>query len=561
MKRFILYLAVVSLLWNCESTETTTINYLIKPATLNDEPALEVTLSFVPLDSIATVMLFQDQAWGQENLHNLVHNLQIVEGATEIIQKKEKDHYVIQHDASSEKIVLKYTLLQDTEGEIDTQKAIRPIITDEYFHIYSHNFFMLPKSVMDRSGDEFHVAIQWQGFPESYELQNSFGGGELQHIGPISEAEFHSAVFVGGDFRIHEMTIEGNQVVYATRGDWEVFEDETMVNVLESTIKAQRDFWKDHSQDYYLVTMIPTVQEQGYSFHGTGLTNSFSTTVTNNEFVEVQGLVYLFNHELQHNWTGKVIENANEEEQYWFSEGFTEYYTYKNMAVNSIYDLDEISFIKNINDNAKNLLTSSVVDAPNKEINYQNFWSSYDYSKLPYFRGAAFAFYLDLMIRHESNGQESLDGLMLKIKNDAQKTDMKLDHDYFLRTANEFLSNDLTPIFDQYIVRGVPFDLAAIYSEFGLEYDPTTQVFDLGFTFDDDRKFVVDVDESSAAYSAGIREGDRVVSMSYMRDYQKEARFTVSREGEEMEVSFYPVNQALIPQLLSSKTNLEKMGF
>ncbi|MCW5519150.1 hypothetical protein J1N09_04830 [Aureitalea sp. L0-47] len=561
MKKILVLLAITALFLSCNSTTTDTLNFVIKPSEINEKPALEVTLSFVPSDSTATVLLFQDQGWGQENLHNLVHNLRIEEGANEIIQKKEKDHYVIKHEASSEKITISYTLLQDTEGKLNTEKAIRPIINEDYFHIYSHNFFMLPKSVIDQTGDSFNVVIEWQEFPESYALQNSFGGGIAQQIGPISEAEFHSAVFVGGDFRIYEKTIEGNKVVFATRGEWEAFNDNDIVNVLESTLKAQRDFWEDHSQEYYLVSMIPTIQEQGYSFHGTGLTNSFSTTVSNNEFVEIEGLVYLFNHELQHNWTGKVIENANEEEQYWFSEGFTEYYTFRNIAANGIYELDEAYFVEKLNENVKNLVSSPVLAAPNSEINYENFWSSYDYSKLPYFRGSVFAFILDMKIRQESNGEKSLDDLMLRIKEDAVSKGIKLDHDYFLETTNEFLSNDITPFFETHIVEGKPFDLESIYSEFGLEYNASSEVFDLGFSFDDDRKFVAAVDEGSQAFDAGIREGDKVVKLSYMRDHRKEAEFTVLRDGKEMNIKYFPVNQANIPQLLPFESNLQKLGF
>ena len=55
--------------------------------------------------------------------------------------------------------------------------------------------------------------------------------------------------------------------------------------------------------------MIPTVQEQGSGFQGSGLTNSFATNATNNKYLEIEGLVYLFNHELQHNWTGHIIKN------------------------------------------------------------------------------------------------------------------------------------------------------------------------------------------------------------------------------------------------------------
>ena len=173
MKKLCLLFLAAIVLFSCTSEEET-LQYVIQPTEFNGNQGLEVTLSFTPSDSTATILLFQDRGWGQENLHNLVHNLQIIEGADEIVQEKEKDHYVISHDPASEKIVITYTLLQDTNGDLDTEKAVRPIINQEYFHIYSHNFFMLPKSVIDRTEDAFNVSITWNGFSEGYALQNSF---------------------------------------------------------------------------------------------------------------------------------------------------------------------------------------------------------------------------------------------------------------------------------------------------------------------------------------------------------------------------------------------------
>ena len=187
MKNFILLLSVFVSLWSCTSSDEDTLNYIVKPVEFNDKPALEITMSFVPSDSSATILLFQDKGWGQENLHNLVHNLRIVDGANEIIQKKEKDHYVLEHDSSSERIVISYILLQDTEGDLDTEKAVRPIINDTYFHIYSHNLFMLPKGVIDQSDDAFNVEIEWREFPKTFALQNSFGGGVYGFTGDLDD--------------------------------------------------------------------------------------------------------------------------------------------------------------------------------------------------------------------------------------------------------------------------------------------------------------------------------------------------------------------------------------
>ena len=161
-----------------------------------------------------------------------------------------------------------------------------------------------------------------------------------------------------------------------------------------------------------------------------------------------------------------------------------------------------------------------------------------------------------MKIREESEGQKSLDDLMLRIKEDAVSSEMKLDHSYFLSVSKEYLSSDITSFFETHIVDGVPFDLASIYSEFGLEYDSGTEVFDLGFTLGDDRRSVVEVDEHSNAYHAGIRKGDSLINYSYQRDHTIKAEFTVLRDKSKIDLSFYPVKNAEIPQLTFSEQNL-----
>lgn len=272
---------------------------------------------------------------------------------------------------------LEYILKQDTEGDLTSKKMYRPVIQSEYFHVFSHSLFMIPLEYSEDKELEFDVSIEWKDFPEAYKFQNSFGTNQkIQNIKNTTEGEFIESVFLGGDYRTYSLDIKDNTVAFTTRGDWITFKDSTMLNVLDNTITAQRDFWKDHSQKYFSVNLSPTVEKQGSSFQGTGLNNSFDCSVSNSKYLEVEGLVYLFNHELLHNWIGHLIKNANEEEQYWFSEGFTEYYTNKNIAKYSIYELDKSYYIDKINEIIRLLYASPVKEAPNSEINYDNFWQS-----------------------------------------------------------------------------------------------------------------------------------------------------------------------------------------
>nr|WP_321233733.1 hypothetical protein [uncultured Psychroserpens sp.] len=564
MKQLIILFILPVFVLSCQKDTSNTINYTVSPITENGVHFLKIKMAFKADDNGATTLLFQDKAWGQDSLHNTISDIKVLSEKTQVMSNKDSGWYHITHPKNLNYIELEYRLKQDSQGDLTTWDTYRPIINSDYFHVFSHNLFMLPKHIIETSNDNFDVALNWKEFPKNYNIANSFGANEQsQIIKNTSEDKFHTAIFVGGDFRIHDIDIKEQKVAFAIRGDWEMFQDDAMVNILEKTVTAQRDFWQDHTQDYFAVTMIPTVQERGSSFQGSGLTNSFATNATNNRFLEIEGLVYLFNHELQHNWTGLIIQNDNEEEQYWFSEGFTDYYTIKNIAKGKIFNLDEHYFIDELNSYIKSLYTSPVREMPNSEMNYDNFWSGKEgIRKLPYRRGAILAFYLDQKIKQDSHGEFSLDNVLLDFKNDAITNDQKIKHPYFISTVNKYLKNDLKPFFDTHIEKGKLYNLEQVFTDFNFEYEPTSIVFDLGFTFSEDKKNIVSIDENSKAYEVGLRSGDRVISRSYYYDStEHEAQFTVLRDGKEISVKYYPIKDAQIPQLKNNQHNIDLLGF
>ena len=561
MKHIQILIALVFLVCSCKPEDSHTISYTISPESQGSTQLLKIKAKFKPGKNGKTILKFQDNAWGEDSLYNVIHSMRLLTTQAEIIKHRDSGYITIKHSSDLKTLEFEYKLKQDTQGGLTTRTTYRPVIQPEYFQLFSHNMFMLPKHILSASEDNFNVTIDWKGFPENYQFQNSFGSQKLhQQIFNISEEAFHTAVFVGGDFRLHHILINDNKVAFAIRDNWQAFNDSVMVEILRKTMTVQRDFWKDHSQDYFSVTMIPTTETMGSSFQGTGLTNSFATAASNNNNLEVDGLVYLFNHELQHNWIGQNIKNDNEEAQYWFSEGFTDYYTIKNIASHEINGLDYRYFINELNNFIRALHASPVKEAPNSEINYDNFWSDRDYSKLPYRRGALFAFYLDYKIRQDTQGKKTLDDLMLDFK--AKAETHKITHAFFIESANVYLKEDLTPFFNNHIEDGRLIDLKQVFDDLGLDYRSETELFDLGFQFSEDKRSVETIDETSNAHKAGLRKGDLIISRSYQYDRtDSKAEFIVRRESKEISVAYFPVRKAAIPQLKATENNRVNLAF
>ncbi|MGN7513288.1 MAG: M1 family aminopeptidase [Allomuricauda sp.] len=558
-KRVLLTALLVTFLFSCQKQSESDISYEISPVVIDSIPQLKIKMTLEASPDGTTELSFPDDAWGQEGLYNSLGKMELlnVEGAVE--KDADSGRIVLMHPKDIKELVFEYFLKQDFEGDISTDKIYRPIINQDYFHVFSHNMFMVPENVGDHQG----ILLDWSSFPTEYTIHNSFGSKEkVQMLNDQNMDLFGSAIFVGGDFRVFNSEIQGNQISLATRGEWIPFKDEEVFKVLEETLAYQRDFWNDHSQEYFTVTMQPFPQENGSSFQGTGLTNSFATSVSNNDQTDIGQMVYLFNHELMHNWIGHTIENDNEEEQYWFSEGFTEYYTYKNIARNRINGLDATFFIDEFNRTIRDLYASSVGEAPNSEINYENFWTNYEYSKLPYWRGAIFAFYLDQSIQQMSEGKQSLDDVMHQVYADATTKDQKLTHDYFMGVMDVFWDGDFETVFRKYIEEGQKVDLVALFDELELEYSPESDVYELGFEFTEDRKGIESVTEGSKAWEAGVRAGDEVFSRSiWQGSIDHEVELGLKRNGEKLNISFYPITKATVPQLEHTSENIEKLGF
>jgi len=522
-------------------------------------PQLKIKMTLDANPDGTTTLSFPNDAWGQKDLYGSLGKMKLlnVEGAIE--KDKDSGRIVLMHPKGLKELEVEYFLKQDFEGEVSTRKIYRPIISKEYFHVFSHNMFMVPENAEGHQD----ILLDWSSFPEGHTIHNSFGSQDRVQLLKDQDMDlFGNAIFVGGDFRIYHGDIKGNQISLATRDEWIPFKDEDVFEVLEETLTYQRDFWNDHSQTYFTVTMQPFPQENGSSFQGTGLTNSFATSVSNNDLTDIGQMVYLFNHELMHNWIGHTIKNENEEEQYWFSEGFTEYYTYKNIAKNKINGLDGGYFIDELNRTIRDLYASAVGEAPNSEINYDNFWTNYEYSKLPYWRGAIFAFYFDQKMQQASNDKQSLDNVMHQIYADATTKDQKMNQAYFVELMNLYWDTAFDEVFKKHIEDGQKVDLVALFEELELEYSAESDIYELGFEFTEDKKGIASVTEGSKAWEEGVREGDEVFSRSvWQGNIEHEVELGLRRNGEEFEVSFYPVTKAAVPQLKPTTENIEKLGF
>ena len=152
--------------------------------------------------------------------------------------------------------------------------------------------------------------------------------------------------------------------------------------------------------------------------------------------------VPLVGHEVFHIWNGRAINFK--EQEYWFSEGFTEYYSHVTSA--RLRFTSESDFLKSL-ERACELYFSkqgklSIRGAgKNKGSN----------SGLVYQGGNLIAFALDMQIRKPTQNQKSLDDVMKQMYSEFGVTGKTYTIDDVVRIATDIAGKDLDPFFRKYV--------------------------------------------------------------------------------------------------------------
>jgi predicted metalloprotease with PDZ domain len=460
MMKPVLLLCIPFLLLNVFAQ--TRVNYEVVYSKTMEKDGLTVKVSTKldqPADS--TYFHFSNKHWGEENLLKCLTGFSGKKYSFRVVPDSNR---IVVYHPKSDFVSFSYRIKQDHE-EGNQDIFFRPRVQQAYFHIPAESMFVVPESIFASGEDDpmIHAELKWTGFPADYAIHNMFGSQQREQvIDAHLWSEFYNALFVGGDYRIHPFMHNGKNIYLAIRGDWYVYTDEALLNTFRKTLITQRQFWNDDDFDYYTVIITPTFTDKdstsrGQGMNGTRMHHGFMIQSTNNTDNSEDVMRYIFNHEMMHDWIGGKITMQQEELNYWFSEGFTDYYAFKNRLRNSDVSMKEWT----------GLFNTEVIKAhyrnPQRNIdNYvikDDFWKSRDIEKVPYRRGAIFALWVDLEIQKRSNGTSSLDDVMRDLLRICDSSGTRFSDELFLSTAKSYLNEDITYFFQKHVIAGVDFDM------------------------------------------------------------------------------------------------------
>lgn len=358
--------------------------------------------------------------------------------------------------------------------------------------------------------DDAPAMFRWGPVPKGWTV-----GSDLDPVpgrGPMTVADVANSTTLGGtDVRLYSRPAKGGAIRIAIRGEW-AFPEGRLVDDIDTIVRAQRRFWSSAGGPYF-VSVIPLAASPNViSFNGNGLYDGFVLYGTDN--VGEARLRRVLAHEHTHNWIpfkqGRLPDGPDQAADYWYSEGFTDFYTDRTLLRSGVWTAAD--FVTHLNEVLRNYDTSPVRQAPNSRI-VSDFWSNQAVSDLPYQRGYLLAFIWDREMRQATHGTADLDQVMFAMRDryvtapQAAKPNLLAS---FETTARTLTGVDVRPDVERFAIHGSAIELPRdLFGPCATISTVTIPAFDLGFdaAAPAAKGVFSGVDPSGAAYRAGLRDG------------------------------------------------------
>jgi predicted metalloprotease with PDZ domain len=476
------------------------IDYVVSPEMHGaDLAALDVTMRLRADASGVTRLKLPDESAGTTELWRYLRDIK-VEGAASVAEDGPAVRVV--RSAPRAELTVRYRVVSayDRDPDATNFDTYKPTIRPHWFWIYGEAAFIQPAE------GEPLARFAWRGAPKDFPFAS-----DLEHAGgkPMSQGDLLESVLVGGpDLKLYSRAADGPLRVavvgrYPFTG--QAFADETT-----RVIAAERRFWRA-KEGAFLVVLAPlTVTPSHKSTRGEGRGDAFAIMSTPDMREDL--LKTILAHEYFHTWNprrmGEMHSGDQERADYWFSEGFTDFYGWRLLLKSG--ELDPKAFAGIWNEMLLAYANSPAKDAPGAKI-VDGFWKDRSVEKLPYQRGAILAAKWDRELRDKSGGRVGLDDVVRAMAVRARALGPKSPKapDLFVEVARTF-GLDVKADVDAVIAGGAPALLPP--NAFGTclpVHTATTPAFDYGFDIDATRKTntITGLKSGSPAYAAGLRDG------------------------------------------------------
>lgn len=455
--------------------------------------AVQVDLIFRGEASGRTILDLPDSWGGQEQLYHAIQELRPVSGVT-ISDGADAAHRVLNYRPRA-LVHVEYVVFQDWVGEprAENGNPYRAIVQQSYFHFIGNAFLAIP-----HLSETTPTYVHMRDLPHTWRFAS-----DLEHHGLVLGSA-SASVTVAGDFRV----VRGpdRNIRVAMRGQWS-FTDADFAKGVSDIVSVERAFWSDPSTPYLVtVTQLTSPNSGWLSVGGTGLGDAFAFFATPN--ASWPQIARTLAHEGIHTWIPASVGGMPEAEaaDYWFSEGFTDFYTGRLMVRGHLWTPAE--FAADLNQMLMEYASSPVRTAPNSRV-VADFWNDELVSKLPYQRGRLLATIWDARLA-ATPAHHDLNWVMLEMRQRAQHgSDLHAAplFEAVMREQGADVSADVA----QYVEHGAPILLdESIFAPCGRVTTHDVPEFNRGFDITAttaNNNVISGVDPALPAYAAGLRNG------------------------------------------------------
>ena len=441
----------------------------------------------------------------------------------------------------------------------------RAILNNGLFHGAGRLFLVLPN---DKMNEALNVNIQWQDFERInwQTVQAVAANPQKDKYEIISKSGLLSSVFMAGDFDLHQiLTPYGIVKIAVQKSDWR-FTDEEFSSLARKIVQSEREFFNvdiNPDAEPFLISLVEVDRDlNGISISGTSLHNSFAmfaspkAQLMQTDLGEPNTTIgFVLAHEMMHQWIGTDLQTSETPEAlgYWFTEGFTEYFSLQVLYQHQLITLP--TYIDMLNGFLRNYWLSAYKNINNKKV-ARNFWSDAGIQKIPYLRGFLIAMITDQSMRQSSNIR--LQGLLQKMldKSDGTATNTGVSNRALLFNLQNYIGKEKTQHLRDVMNNGTNIQLDVDLlspclkiqeKQFG-DYDP-------GFDLDKSEvsMIITGLSVSAAAYKAGLRNGNELAGWSISPDPLEQATVSVysNKQGDIKTFEFFPVDKTTeVPQAI-----------
>lgn len=423
----------------------------------------------------------------------------------------------------------------------DWNRTYLPITARKFFHGVGHTFLITPDPARGHGG-VFDVEIDWQ-LPDDWNGAVS-SLGEGTRVGETLNAiELRRSVFLAGSLNIKRGDLGGRSVTVAMHDLFD-FDIDDLFRAAGEIIAAECAFMREDDFPPYLITAIPvgdpldrdTVRRGGTGLHGS--VTLFLPPVAQLD----ENVMFLIAHEVFHYWNGGILHRKEPQEHtFWFSEGFTDYYACRILL--EAFPPMRRALAARVNRTIRAYIDNEAIGASNEEIRAKFFSNRRTYGDMPYQRGLLLALRWDQLAKAHGI-PEGIDRLTRTLIESARRDGSLLSNKAIRAAGLDVFGEWFGEEFDLYATGQRPVTISPDALEPWLSGAlETSWEFDVGFDFDrsKERGVVLDLRPDSAAFVAGLREGDALLGWRLViNDPDQPATLTVRRDGEVREIAYRP---------------------